>query len=225
MTTIDLSKLQDITLRRGSHSTRTAGVCAMEAVAWLAGEHHCDRPQCACPVVSAFVRTFNDSLPGDDIRTHLLLPLVPRLVGSKSTRAIEHRRACLAVDWALRVATPLALETAYSGVKSATYAARLRALPEVVDTATAEVAGLIASNAGDYAPSRTAYAAAHAAGYLRGGIDYPHAATHAADAFSLTHSAVKRAGADELCARLRTDAVALIERMLDVRAEPSQENP
>jgi hypothetical protein len=40
------------TLSHGSHDRREDGMCLMEAVAFLAGERHSDRPVCACPVLS-----------------------------------------------------------------------------------------------------------------------------------------------------------------------------
>lgn len=43
--------LDGIVLKEGSHEARERGVCAMEAVAWLAGEKHSDAPRCACPVI------------------------------------------------------------------------------------------------------------------------------------------------------------------------------
>lgn len=77
--------LDAITLRHGAHNTRDDGVCALEAVAWLAGEEHSDRPGCVCPVVAAFVRVWNDALPSDGDRDRLLKPLLPAMVGTAST--------------------------------------------------------------------------------------------------------------------------------------------
>ena len=42
-----------IVLKHGSHTTFAQGLCAMEAVAWLAGEKHSDRPSCTCPVIAS----------------------------------------------------------------------------------------------------------------------------------------------------------------------------
>lgn len=61
-----------IDLRRGAHTSREQGVCAMEAAAWLAGEPHSDQPQCACPVIAAFVIAWNDALPTDEDRNRIL---------------------------------------------------------------------------------------------------------------------------------------------------------
>ena len=93
-------------LRRGAHPTRDDGMCAMEMVAWLAGEPHSDEPRCTCPVIAAFVRACNDAL-GDAARTRLLRPLVPLLVNTRSTAARERQRGLLVVDMLVRQLVPL----------------------------------------------------------------------------------------------------------------------
>ena len=96
-----------LVLRSGSHSTRAAdALCVMEAVAWVAGEPHSDHPACACPVIGAFLRSWNDNLPDDETRTRLLAPLIPRIVGSRATREVEARRSYLALDWLAREQAP-----------------------------------------------------------------------------------------------------------------------
>ena len=54
--------LDTLELKQGVHRSFDAGACAMEAVAYLAGEPHSDHPICASPVISAFMREWNDSL-------------------------------------------------------------------------------------------------------------------------------------------------------------------
>lgn len=120
-------------LKVGSHKTRDDGVCALEAVAWLAGEKHTAYPECVCPVVAGFVRHFNDTLPDDATRTRLLGPLVPRLVGTRATADVEARRALLTADWALRQLAPLALDAEGFELLAST----LRASAPLVDRASA----------------------------------------------------------------------------------------
>ena len=103
---LPLIGLEGIVLKGGGHADRSAGVCAMEAVAWIAGEPHADHPQCACPVIGAFMRSWNDRLPDDETRTRLLRPLLPLLVGSRSTTAVERQRSYLALDWLAREYAP-----------------------------------------------------------------------------------------------------------------------
>jgi len=149
MTSIDL---ESITLKNGMHASRESGTCAMEAVAWLAGEPHSDHPQCACPVVGAFMRRWNDSLPDAD-RTRLLCPLLPLLVGSRSTPAAEERRSCLALDWLIRTHTPAMLDLVEALRPDA---AALRAMPEIVDMTSAEAAGVLVRSVGRRAAARAA---------------------------------------------------------------------
>jgi len=105
------ANLDSIHLAFGSHASREDGMCLMEAVAYVAGEPHTDRPKCVCPVLAAFGRAWNDSLSDED-RQRLLRPFVPRLVGTRSTPEVEQRRAFMAADWAVRVAAPVWLRVA-----------------------------------------------------------------------------------------------------------------
>ena len=116
-------------LSAGSHETAHEGACVMEAVAYVAGEPWTDRPTCACPVISAFLRTWNDALPTDADRDRLLRPLVPRLAGSRATPEVETCRVWLAVDWLVRTCAPtwLALTKDLEG-----HAHALRGLPALV---------------------------------------------------------------------------------------------
>ena len=133
-------------------------LCIMEAVAYMAGEPWSDKPACASPVVSAFLRSWNDAL--SDADRDRLLPAavwVPRLVGSRADPATEERRAYLALDWLIRVHTPAWLDLVPS---LAPHAAALRALPEIVDLTTAGQAGDMVRAAGDAALAAALAAAA-----------------------------------------------------------------
>lgn len=92
-------------LRRGAHPTRDDGMCAMEMVAWLAGEAHSDEPRCACPVIAAFVRACNDALH-DEARNRYLRPLVPQLVNTRASAAAERVRGLVVVDAMVRQLVP-----------------------------------------------------------------------------------------------------------------------
>jgi len=108
MTAVDLDNIR---LSYGSHKSREEGMCLMEAVAYVAGEPHTDRPQCVCPVLAAFGRAWNDALD-DEARNRLLKPFIPRLIGTRSTVEVEYRRTFMATDWAVRVAAPVWLRAA-----------------------------------------------------------------------------------------------------------------
>jgi hypothetical protein len=81
----------------------------MEMVAWLAGEAHSDEPACACPVLGAVVRCWNDALASDAERERWLRPLVPLLVNTRAGAQREQARAFLAADCVARAIAPVVL--------------------------------------------------------------------------------------------------------------------
>src|SRR5687767_459910 len=101
-----------VTLKSGAHKRRSEGLCVMEAVAWFAGEPHSDHPSCTCPVIAAFLRSWNDSISDDAARTALLAQFIPKVVGTRSTPEVEVRRAWMAIDWMVREYTPAWLDLA-----------------------------------------------------------------------------------------------------------------
>lgn len=129
MTTIDLAQLDRFgRLQSGWHDTIQDGMSIMEAVSYVAGEPWSSNPACASPVLGEFLRIWGNFLP-DDERDMLLRPLIPRLVGTRSTPDVEDRRALMAADWLVRVHTPAWLRLA----KLDAHADVLAALPEIVD--------------------------------------------------------------------------------------------
>jgi hypothetical protein len=181
-------KLADLVLGSGSHKDREQGVCVMEAVAWLAGEPHSDRPVCACPVVGAFARRLNDTL--DKADRQRLREFIPALVKSKATREVEIRRGFVAADHAVRVIAPLAMEV----IKRPDLAKMLRDCSPIVDKATAIAARDVATKVRGAA---AAYAAADAAA-----ADAADAAAYAAA------DAAASAAADAAAADADADAAA-----------------
>jgi len=157
-------KLEQITtLARGKHDEGEA-MCAMEAVAWLAGEPWSDAPRCASPVIAAFVRSWNDALPDAD-RARLLLPLLPDVIGTRTTDADDEARAWMATDWLVRVNAPAWLELTPS---LAAHAAALRALPPIMSSAVARDSQLVITAARD-AASAAAWDAKSAAAMAASG--------------------------------------------------------
>jgi hypothetical protein len=169
MSETQLSRLRELDARplaKGAHDGPEDGCCIMEAVAYVAGEPWSDHPECACPVISTFLRSWNDSLP-DGERDTLLRPLVIKLVGTRSTKKIEHSRSLMCADWLVRVQTPAWLRLA----KLTEQADLLANLPEI--TSMAQVPSLRgpieavrkdAAAARDAAGARDAAAAWAAAG-------------------------------------------------------------
>ena len=127
------SLLAKIRLQKGAHVDRSNGLCVMEAVAYVAGEPHSDRPPCASKVITAFLVNWNDSLPTDEDRDRLLGPLVPLIVDTAAGPEIELRRAYMALDWLLRECAATFLVLTPSLVE---HAEALRASPGAVDLAT-----------------------------------------------------------------------------------------
>ena len=105
--TIDLDKL---TLEAGGHSSPDAGMCLLEATAYLAGEPHSDHPTCVSPVLATFGRAWNDAL--NDTDRQFLKPYTLKLIGTASTPEVEDRRAWMAMDWLVRTCTPVWLRLA-----------------------------------------------------------------------------------------------------------------
>ena len=110
----------------------------MELVAWLAGERHSDSPECASPVIGAFVRAFNDILPSDAARDYYLRRWVPRLVNTVGSAALEKHRALLVVDFMVRTLLPMHLRAL--GRKA--QARELEKLKPIGTTSGAILAGL-----------------------------------------------------------------------------------
>jgi hypothetical protein len=138
--------LNTVRFGTGAHAADAAptgdrDMCIMEAVAFVAGESWSDAPTCASPVISTFLRTWQDAL--SDADRDRLLPAavwVPRLVGSRGTPEVEERRGSLALDWLVRVYTLAWLDLVPS---LQPHTAALRALPEIVDSTTAASAGSV----------------------------------------------------------------------------------
>ena len=121
--------IDSITLKRGGHDSREKGTCAMEAVAWLAGEPHSDHPQCTDSMLAAFARRLNDAAwPSDKDRTEALRPILPLLIGTADKMDRERLRWFFA-DGAVRDFAPRTLDSAAEVLerrKHAEHATKLR---------------------------------------------------------------------------------------------------
>lgn len=91
---------QTVKLARGRHSSPDDGVCVMELASMLADEPFSDRPQSACPVIAAFLRAYNDWV--DDRWRQDLYAYAAKVVGTRSTIAVEGQRAQMCREWARR---------------------------------------------------------------------------------------------------------------------------
>ena len=199
-------------LSKGAHEDEDEGACVMEAVSYVAGEPWSDNPACACPVISELLRTWNDDLPTDADRDRLLRPLIPRLVGSRSTPEVEARRSWLAMDWLVRTHAPAWLRLVPALVP---HAAALTDLPPIMDAQTA-TAHQSTFNAADVAAWDAAGAAARVTAWDAAGDAAVDAAMEDA-ARAAARAAMEdaaRAALQPTVATLQRSALDLVDRML-----------
>ena len=159
-TKLDLSSLF---LKRGHHNSRDQGVCLLEAVAWMAGEPHTDRPACVDVALASYGRSLNDRC--NDEERQRLTALVPRLVGTKGSPDLAMKRAYLLVDRHLRKILPVFFRELPHKPRP-DLAEKFESLSPVVDAASARRAREIASEARaaiSYSYSHSAADAAYAA--------------------------------------------------------------
>ncbi len=168
----------DYTLKHGSHDSPQDGLCAMEWVAYLAGERHSDSPECVDPALRRFGIRLNDALP--DGPRQKLRPYLARMIGTAGDGRTQERLYMMA-DWAVRVVAAEAQEV--TGRRD--LAERLRALPAIKDkrsaldgervarevaaaASAAFAAATAASTAATAASASTAASAASAARWVLG---------------------------------------------------------
>ena len=84
--------------------------CVMEAVSYVAGEPWSDHPRCASPIITSFLIGWNDALHDSD--RQILKPYIPRIVGTRTTKADEETRAWMLTDWLARECAPAWLRLA-----------------------------------------------------------------------------------------------------------------
>lgn len=209
--------LGSLILERGAHK-RGQGMDVMEAAAHLAGEPLSDHPQCVSPVIAAFLRRSNDRMETER-RNRVLKPLIPLVLHTRGTEEQERVRMYLCADWAVREAAPMVLDREYPG-----HAARLRALPPIVDAPSAKTAAaaaftvrsaahVVAHAADHIAVSAAAFAAAFAADSSDDPFAADDVATFAADAAEAVFAAT--GASDDLI-------TALVHRLIAVTSTTSK---
>jgi hypothetical protein len=171
--------LENLVLASGSHNPTDGEMCLEEAAAYMAGEPWSDHPQCACPVLAAFGRDLNDRLPDD--KRQLLKPFIAAQIGTRGDGYAE-TRSYMALDWLIRTYLPAWLSL--SERIDPAHAAALRALPPIVDMASAQAAGVLVREARSQASAAwdAAGAAAGAAAWDAAGAAARDAARAAAGA-------------------------------------------
>jgi hypothetical protein len=97
-------------LKKGKHDSSDDGLCFMEMVAFMERLPHSDKPECTCPIIANFMIGLNDYFPSDNKR-NLLLPYLPKVVGTVSPEHEQERTEYLAWS-ALTIFAPIALRAA-----------------------------------------------------------------------------------------------------------------
>ncbi|MDE3749485.1 glycosyltransferase family 61 protein [Methylobacterium radiotolerans] len=234
--TVDSARVTPFTAGLQEGSAR--GVCALEADAYSAGDAHSDRQAYTSPSLAAFVRTWGDGLPQVE-RDAMVLPLMPRLQGTRGSQALERRRVALFTDWLVRTHVPAWFRLAKLNVEGDA----LADLPEIEDVTglaalcdhlsrarkRAAIANLTLRQTGPLVRA-AAWDATHRAAWtaiqddlkaagpriLAAGWDAAYAAAYAAA------RACQKAPLEPTRIQLQDSALALVERAIALRAaEPA----
>lgn len=88
-----INELAIFKLSVGKHNSPQDGMCHQEAVAWMAGEPHSDRPKCVAPCLGVFARRGQDDTP-DDLR-HLWNPTILKCIDTVSKDHENERKEFL----------------------------------------------------------------------------------------------------------------------------------
>lgn len=224
---IDAARLASVTVLAGGHHKDTQdAMCLLEAAAYVRGEPWSDHPACVCPVLGAFGRAWNDGLRSDEKRTGLLLPLLPKLIGTGgSTPAVQKRRAYMAFDWLVRVCAPYWMDLV---PQLRSHAAALRDLEEITgvvkvrEPIRAACAAALSTTSdrnfylGLLAVRESAAGAANAAGRKTLEVVAVECAFDAAKAAAQI-AAGNRRDLQPTVEWLQTSALDLVSRMIEVR--------
>ena len=164
-------------LRRGKHGSPEQGMCAMELVAFLAGEKHSDQPRCVSPVIGDFVRSINDRM-NDGERNRILRPVLHHVMGTRTASEDDRQRGFMCADWAVRVSVSILLRA----VKFEEQAVQLESVAPIVDRESANKARLVAIEVRRFVDKKWAAAANAAANAAAAAAEWAANATAAAAA-------------------------------------------
>lgn len=88
---------QTVKLSKGKHTGPNDGACVMELASMLADEPFSDHPASVCPTIGSFLRAYNDVI--DEARRQDLYAYAARIVGSRSSEAVQRARAERLAAW------------------------------------------------------------------------------------------------------------------------------
>jgi hypothetical protein len=92
-----LSSITSVRLEPGRHRSPNDGVCVVELASILGGEGFTDRPACVCPVIGAFLRSWNDGVGYADRQR--LEPYASLVVGTGGYRRISRIRRDICLSY------------------------------------------------------------------------------------------------------------------------------
>jgi hypothetical protein len=91
------TSFQTIRLSRGMHKSPEEGACVMELASMLADEPFSDHPKSVCPVIGAFLRDYNDSVPKNHRQD--LYRFAAAVVGTRGSVSVQQARAAHLSKW------------------------------------------------------------------------------------------------------------------------------
>ena len=187
-----------------------------------------DKLDCVCPVIRAFLIRVNDSaIWSDDLhRTNVLLPLIPRIVGTNNPELLLKRMFFL-VNWSVKTIAPLILR--WQNFED--HAEKLESLKDIVDYESANaanaVARCIARPIATYnyvvvdcvvraIVSVTTNAANATNSYVVVG-DATAAATAAANVVNVVHPPICYVGVAQFKEKIVVEVVKVLDQLLDIK--------
>lgn len=200
-------------LGRGKHRNPRKGACFMELASFLAGERWSDSPACTHPLLAHLARLVNDL--SDDADRPLLAPLIPSVIGLRSTdQRWDHALTLLAAARALPVAAESHQRALAVGILTterllAAYEGR----PEGTMTAQSR-------EALDSVPLVEPWARAFLARTGSAGSRHPGAAVLECATLGIASACVADPG--QRLRALLTDAIALCEQLAGREADPAE---
>jgi len=92
-----VSSASSVRLEPGRHRSADDGVCVVELASIVGGEPFSDRPDCVCPVIGSFLRSWNDAVGYADRQR--LEPYASKVVGTGGQRRISRIRRDICLSY------------------------------------------------------------------------------------------------------------------------------
>ena len=167
-------------------------LCINQAVDWITGGAGLtDAPACVDPVIRRFCIVLNDADRFAPFRDELK-PFAARIANTNAGEEVSIQRGFICADWSIRTVAPKAFEFWAASVpakrdEALAWAEKLRAVPVIVDKASA-LAGREVALSAQEAAMDAAYAPYAAAAVADAGADAAEYAAAAADAYAVEYA-------------------------------------